>query len=67
MKTTVLESLFNKVAGLKLSCKYCKIFKNSFFHKTPPVAASEKSINFSRKYQWRKRNGFIFLIMLMPY
>ena len=21
-------------------CEYCKIFKNSFFHRTPPVAAS---------------------------
>ena len=35
-KTSVLESLFNKVAGIKaataqvLSCKYCEIFKNSF-------------------------------------
>ena len=39
-KTPVLESVFNKVAGLQLSCEYCEIFKNSFFHKTPPVAAS---------------------------
>ena len=22
------------------SCEYCKIFKNSFFYRTPPVAAS---------------------------
>ena len=40
-KTPVLESVFNKVAGLQLSCKYWEIFKNSFFHKTPPVSASE--------------------------
>ena len=32
-KTPVLESLYNKVAGLQLSCEYCKIFKNSFFIK----------------------------------
>ena len=42
---------FNKVAGLVLSikeetlaqvfsCKFCKIFKNTFFLRTPPVAAS---------------------------
>ena len=31
-----------------------KCFKNSFFHKTPPVAASEKFINFSGKRQWRR-------------
>ena len=43
-KTPFLESLFNKVAGLKacifnnketptqvFSCEYCEIFKNSFF------------------------------------
>ena len=37
-------------------------FKNSFFHKTLPVAASEKFINFPGKYPWRRRNRFIFLI-----
>ena len=42
-KTPVLESLFNKVGGLQFSCEYCEIFKNNFFHKTPPVAASEIS------------------------
>ena len=31
-KTLVLESLFNKVAGLQVfSCEYCKIAKSSFF------------------------------------
>ena len=24
------------------SCEFCEIFKNTFFHRTPPVAASEK-------------------------
>ena len=24
------------------SCEFCEISKNTFFHKTPPVAASEK-------------------------
>ena len=50
-KTPVLEFLFNKIAGLQLSCEYCKVFKNSFFHKTPSVAASEKLINFPGKHQ----------------
>ena len=64
-KTPVLESVFNKVAGvlsLQLSCEYCKIFRKSFFYKTPPVAASEKFINFPEKHQWRRRNRLIFLI-----
>ena len=39
-----------------------KFFKNSFFCKTSPVATSEKFRNFPVKYQWRRRNRFIFLI-----
>ena len=39
--TLALESLFNKVAGLWVfSCEYYEIFENSFFYRTPPVAAS---------------------------
>ena len=38
-KSSVLESLLKQVADLQLSCEYCKIFKNSFFHNTPPVTA----------------------------
>ena len=26
------------------SCQYCKIFKGSFFHRTPPMAASDPSL-----------------------
>ena len=40
------ESVFNKVVGLQLSSEHSKIFKNSFFHETPPVVAFEKFINF---------------------
>ena len=40
----MLESLFKKVAGLKptqeFSCEVCQIFKNTFFSRTPTVAAS---------------------------
>ena len=54
----MLESLFDKVAGLQLSCEYCEIFKNIFFHKTPPVAASEKFINLQGKHQWWRRTRF---------
>ena len=39
----MLDSLFNKVAGLQATQVFprenCKIFKNTFFHRTPPVAA----------------------------
>ena len=45
------ESLFNKVAGLKVfSCEYCKIFKNNYFENQPGTAASEySSANIVRK------------------
>ena len=57
-KTTMSESLFYKVAGLRpqacnfierntlaqvFSCEFCKIFKNNFFYRAPPVASSELS------------------------
>ena len=38
------------------------IARNNFFHKTPPVGASEKFINFAGKRQWRRHNRFIFSI-----
>ena len=60
MKT--LKCLFNKVAGPQLSCEYCEIFNSSFFHKIPPIAASEKFINFPGKHQWWTHSRFIFLI-----
>ena len=63
-KILVLVSRINKVASLQLSCKYCKIFKYSFFKKTPPVVASEKFTNFPRKYQWPR---CIFLINTAEY
>ena len=45
-KAPVLESLFNSLYLKEtptqvFSCEYCKIFKNSFFHRTTPVAASD--------------------------
>ena len=51
----MLGSVFNKVAGLQLSCEYREIFKNSFLHKTPPVTASKKFISFPGKGQWWRR------------
>ena len=40
-KAFVLESLFQKETSAEVfSCEYCQIFKNSFFYRTPPVAAS---------------------------
>ena len=58
-KISVLESLFNKVAGFRpatllkketpaqvFSYEYHKMFENIFFDGTPPVAASEIVENF---------------------
>ena len=55
-ESTCVSVFFNKVAGKALSCSFIKketltqmffyefreILKNTFFHRTPPVAASEK-------------------------
>ena len=48
-KTSVLKFLFNNDAGLQacifikktqmFSCEICEIFQNTFFYRTPPVAA----------------------------
>ena len=54
-KAPVLEFVFSKVAGLQLSCEDSKFFKNSFFHKTPLLAASENSLI-------SQENRFVFLI-----
>ena len=35
----MLESLFNKLYEKETPSEYYKIFKESFFHRTPPVAA----------------------------
>ena len=45
----VLESFFNKVVVLT-----AEIFKNSFFCRTPPVAASVKS----RQAEWNPVNSY---------
>ena len=60
----MLESLFNKVTGLKVcnfikkgtppqlfSCGYHDIFKNSILCGTPRVAASENVSGISKKFQ----------------
>ena len=49
----MLESLFNEVVDLKETptqvffCEICKIFKNIFFFRTLPVAASEQTQEIS--------------------
>ena len=51
-KTHVLESIFNKETLLEkdsqvFSCEYYEVFKNTFFYRTPPVAASTLDRNFT--------------------
>ena len=33
-------------SGILFSCEFCEIFKNTFFHRTPLVAASDNLKNF---------------------
>ena len=41
----MLESRFDKVAGLEafFPCEFCKTFKETFFYRTAPVAATDYS------------------------
>ena len=39
-ETPLSESFFSVNLQVPPSCKFCEIFKNSIFYKTPPVAAS---------------------------
>ena len=41
------------------SCKFCEIFKNTFFRRTPPVATSECYFPFLSKYE--KTRGLLML------
>ena len=36
------KGVFENFATKVFSCEFCEIFKNTFFHSTHPVAASEK-------------------------
>ena len=52
----MLESLFDKVAGLKaqmFSCEYCQISKNSFFYRILTETSSAKS-----KHKRKINNSF---------
>ena len=51
-----------KLQACNFPVNICKIFKNSLFHKTPPMVAFEKFINFPRICQWQRDNRFIILI-----
>ena len=68
----MLESLFNKVAGLRFvtllkkpptqvfSCEICETFKNTYFHSTLPLAASD----FWENMQIFKKSVFYKLLPL---
>ena len=74
MRRPVLESLFNIVVGLQLylkdtprqvfSCEIWKIFKNTSFCKTSPVAASVCSHKIRKSYWFNvfaKHNRYFVL------
>ena len=71
-ETLVMESLYNEVAGLEVfnfikkrfqvfSCEICEIFKNKFFYRTLPMAASE-TLLISQQTNWS-----LFLIKLQAF
>ena len=81
-KTTVLESLFNKVTGFRaydfikrysntcFSCECCQIFKNIYFEKYLPPAASVDCIKFYRATKsqielYKQKLKFIFYLLFI--
>ena len=76
-----MQYLFNKVpdrAGLQLldwketptqmfSCENRKIFKNSFFKKTPPVAGSDKRTTLSSKHFLHFFTWFFYTWLLFTF
>ena len=72
----MLESLFNKVAGLRpatlskketqaqmFSCEFCEISKNNFSHRTPLVAASDLNFFLQQFFEF-SRNIFTSFSLL---
>ena len=49
-KTCARVSFWIKTLALVFSCNICKIFKNTFFYSTPPVAASDVHISIKLIY-----------------
>ena len=75
-KSQNLATLSRKVSlALVFSCKFCEISKNTFFHRTPPMAASESSyfpklvlknfFFFSKPISWSVQPCFIFLQVIL--
>ena len=55
------QSLFFKKVAKVFSCEFYEIFKHTFFHRTPPVAASVRtktgataSDKYSTRFNWKK-------------
>ena len=60
----MLESLFNNFVDLKaatqvFSCEIGEIFKNTLFHRTPPVDASDYMSRFAKHKPFKLLNIFV--------
>ena len=64
IRSLLSQPLFNKIANLKA----CNSIKNTFFNRTPPVAASERILR--KKYSTLRekcRNTEFFLVRIFLY
>ena len=55
---TLSENRLRQSQAKLFSCEYGKIFKNTFFYKTPPVTASEKGRSKLQKILIAEKNMF---------
>ena len=58
---------FNKVTGLRPTTFSNEIFKNTFFYRTPPLAASLQRHIFFTGYQTKRVIKFLFRKLMTPW
>ena len=55
-----VKKVFLKISYAKsFFCEFCEIFKNTFFHRIPPVAASKKAKNRSSRLEVFCKKGVL--------
>ena len=45
------------------SCEFCEIFKNIFFHRTPPATASVEILMWFEVYSWSGSKNYQLILL----
>ena len=61
----LIKALYQKKRLVQVfSCKFCEIFRNTFFNSTPPVAASNPEINILNTFKVNNKDRTTFVLIL---